>query len=318
MVNKVSLDSFFKEFLVSRCGTFRLLFFFIFLVFLSFNWGACNSNSDKKVRHEDMANEEEMGTIEADKFLKLNGQSTAFFLDYFNRSYNSFLNLDSTDDFFLRSFLWTADSNKVISFLQDSFLIQQVWVEDSFLNVQIENWDEYLSNYSKYFVFNNDSSFFLDWISYSFILERDKSGKLTVSEGEPDQQVFLVDADLRRRFRVYFSGPGTVISSGLFLGESNFMVVGFVAEGSPVEQSEQLFRVDSSAGNVYYSENEKNSLTKKNEDLKTESGENMVQKLVPFVIKVDVNERLFELFQYVGNRDWTDWVQRERKVFLSK
>lgn len=88
---------------------------------------------------------------------------------------------------------------------------------------------EELMLYKHLFVFSPDREKFIDLDTYNFFLSKDKSGRLLGETGDPETEVALVDTVHRQRFRLSFTGPGTIAEDAAWIG-NNKIVLAYTAD----------------------------------------------------------------------------------------
>lgn len=81
-------------------------------------------------------------------------------------------------------------------------------------------------DFQPFFVYSPDSTLILDMVSYGNILHRNKKGAAVLESGEPDTEVAIMDAVTRRRYRILFAGPSTVIRDASWLDNTTVLIGG--------------------------------------------------------------------------------------------
>lgn len=81
-------------------------------------------------------------------------------------------------------------------------------------------------DFSPYFVYSPDSSLALDMYSYGNFLHKTKSGKSVLENGEPDTEVAVVNVQTKKRERILFAGPGTVIKEAVWINKHTVLIAG--------------------------------------------------------------------------------------------
>lgn len=84
---------------------------------------------------------------------------------------------------------------------------------------------EELQPYLPYLIYNSDSSQAIDLVTYNYMLDR-KNGETVLEPAGPDTEVAVIDLKKNMRTRIFFSGPGTTIREGKWLGENTVLLGG--------------------------------------------------------------------------------------------
>ena len=92
--------------------------------------------------------------------------------------------------------------------------------------------DTFFKCYSKLIIYNDDSSKFIDPLSYSLIVEADSKGKLHARGGEVDHEVSVVDIDKKTRTRLLFCGPSCEIQKAFWYNDQIVGIMGLSSEYS--------------------------------------------------------------------------------------
>ncbi|GAA0531202.1 hypothetical protein [Chitinophaga japonensis] len=80
--------------------------------------------------------------------------------------------------------------------------------------------------FQPYFVYSPDSSRIVDMVSYGSFLHKGKNGKTVLEAGEPDVEVAIVNVQTKKRERILFAGPSTVIKEAVWVDDHTVLIAG--------------------------------------------------------------------------------------------
>ena len=75
-------------------------------------------------------------------------------------------------------------------------------------------------------VYSPDEKKVLDLGSYGTVISKTKNGKTRIQQGEADSEVAVIDIPRKKRRRVFFSGPGSLIEKGFWMNDSTVVLAG--------------------------------------------------------------------------------------------
>lgn len=90
----------------------------------------------------------------------------------------------------------------------------------------------FYDNYGKLITYNQDSSLFIDPLSYSLIVEK-VNGKLTARNAGPDHEVAIVNPETKERTRLLFCGTTCEIQSAYWHNNDMVAIMGLTSENNP-------------------------------------------------------------------------------------
>jgi hypothetical protein len=100
------------------------------------------------------------------------------------------------------------------------------WVDDS-LVISRQNLDgDFLKTYESVLVYSPDEKKVLDVGSYGSVITKNKKGKSTIQPGGPDVEVAIIDVPGKKRRRIFFSGPGSLVEKGFWMNDSTVVLAG--------------------------------------------------------------------------------------------
>lgn len=166
--------------------------------------GACTNNTNEKIVAP--VEDEEETTVEADSVVSLQGMAK-----------------DKVD-------AWLAYIHPDYTLSIDSFKLNGVWIEDSLLPIDYSNAADFLELYQPFLIESADKNYALDLDSYNIILSKNQDNEIEGYSGEPDAQVFLIDNNLNKKFRLLFFGPGNHIDEAYWLDNETFILMGVFNE----------------------------------------------------------------------------------------
>ncbi|MGV3764912.1 MAG: hypothetical protein ACO1NW_02250 [Chitinophagaceae bacterium] len=120
----------------------------------------------------------------------------------------------------------------------DSFVLSEIWVEDSLVTEPFKPDSMYYPLYGKYLRYTSDSAYFVDLDSYNILLT-ETNGTVTGTVGGPDNQVFLIDKNNQIKKRLLFNGPGTYIQDAWWINNESVLLAS-VAETDSVNRFEPV------------------------------------------------------------------------------
>jgi hypothetical protein len=121
---------------------------------------------------------------------------------------------------------WLEQSTKNPQVRLKDFSYADNWVDDS-LMITKQNIDrEFLKAYESVLVYSPDEKKVLDLGSYGSVISKSKNGKTRIQQGEPDVEVAVIDLPAKKRRRIFFSGPGSLIEKGFWMNDSTVVLAG--------------------------------------------------------------------------------------------
>jgi hypothetical protein len=115
------------------------------------------------------------------------------------------------------------------SFSMDSFNYRSEY-SNNFIYTLAKLTKDYYKKYGRFFVYNSDSSKFIDLFSYYLIIKVDKNGRLHRGGTEADQEVAVIDARSQKRYRVFFCGTPCFVAKAVWLGNEEIALIGLTTE----------------------------------------------------------------------------------------
>jgi hypothetical protein len=82
-----------------------------------------------------------------------------------------------------------------------------------------------LALYKSYLAYNADSSKAVDVYSYNLLL-RNKNGRVTAMQGDPDSQINLIDLKNKTSQRIFFTGPSAAFWDAKWIDDNSILVAG--------------------------------------------------------------------------------------------
>lgn len=86
--------------------------------------------------------------------------------------------------------------------------------------------DDRFEQFKPYFVYSPDSSQVVDLVSYGNFLHKGKNGKVALEAGEPDTEVAIVNVQTKKRERILFAGPSTVVKQAVWINDHTVLIAG--------------------------------------------------------------------------------------------
>ena len=145
-------------------------------------------------------------------------------------SVTTFTPVDSSSEF-LDTFSsnlqpWLEQTIKTSQVRLRDFRYADNWVDDS-LVISKQNLDkEFLKSYESVLVYSPDEKKVLDLGSYGTVIRKNKKGQNQIQPGEPDIEVAVIDLESKRRRRIFFSGPGSLVEKGFWMNDSTVLLAG--------------------------------------------------------------------------------------------
>jgi hypothetical protein len=116
------------------------------------------------------------------------------------------------------------DSSTASNFPADSLQRTNVDTVSSIDNIIME--EERFQQFKPYFVYSPDSSQVVDMVSYGNFLHIGRNGKVVLEAGEPDTEVAVVNVQTKKRERILFAGPSTVVKQAVWLDDHTVLIAG--------------------------------------------------------------------------------------------
>lgn len=116
-----------------------------------------------------------------------------------------------------------------LSFSLDSFMKSDTVAGELHIRSYIPT-DSFYRLFGGLITYNSDSSKFIDAYSTSWIIEADSDGKLHGREGEPDQEVCVIDLKKNTRTRLLFCGPGCQVQKVFWYNEDVVGIMGLMSD----------------------------------------------------------------------------------------
>ena len=114
-------------------------------------------------------------------------------------------------------------------FSLDSFNYRSEYNNDFIYTVAKLNKD-YYKKYGAFFVYNADSTKFIDAFSYYLVITIDKRGHLWRGGTEADQEVAVIDIKAQKRYRVFFCGTPCFVAKTVWIGDDKIALMGLTTE----------------------------------------------------------------------------------------
>jgi len=80
--------------------------------------------------------------------------------------------------------------------------------------------------FRQFFVYSPDSSRVIDMVSYGNFLHQGTHGKVVLESGEPDTEVAIVNVQTKKRERILFTGPSTIIKQAVWIDDHTILIAG--------------------------------------------------------------------------------------------
>ncbi len=121
---------------------------------------------------------------------------------------------------------WLEQSVKNPQVRLKDFKYAENWVEDSLIT-NTQNLDrEFLKTYQSVLVYSPNEKKVLDLGSYGTVARTNEKGEVSIEEGDADIEVAVVDLPSKKRRRIFFSGPGSLIEKGFWMNDSTVILAG--------------------------------------------------------------------------------------------
>ncbi|WP_298737228.1 hypothetical protein [uncultured Chitinophaga sp.] len=86
--------------------------------------------------------------------------------------------------------------------------------------------EERFEQFKQFFVYSPDSSQVVDMVSYGNFLHQGRNGKVVLEAGEPDTEVSIVNVQTKKRERILFCGPSTVVKQAVWIDDHTILIAG--------------------------------------------------------------------------------------------
>lgn len=86
--------------------------------------------------------------------------------------------------------------------------------------------EDRFEQFKPFFVYSPDSSQVVDMVSYGNFLHKGRNGKVVLEAGEPDTEVAIVNVQTKKRERVLFAGPSTVVKQAVWIDDHTVLIAG--------------------------------------------------------------------------------------------
>jgi hypothetical protein len=86
--------------------------------------------------------------------------------------------------------------------------------------------EDKFQQFSAFFVYSPDSSQVVDMVSYGNFLHKGRNGKVVLEAGEPDTEVAIVNVQTKKRERILFTGPSTIIKEAVWINDHTILIAG--------------------------------------------------------------------------------------------
>jgi len=109
---------------------------------------------------------------------------------------------------------------------------EERWQDDSVHAEPYQVPEGFVKNYSPLLRWSPDSTLILDFGSHGSLIVPNKKGHPHLEKGEPETEIALVDMEHNQRTRLLYVGPSAKILDGLWLDNSELMILGtFKSDG---------------------------------------------------------------------------------------
>jgi hypothetical protein len=106
------------------------------------------------------------------------------------------------------------------------FKYAENWVDDSLVTSK-QNLDrDFTKVYQSVLVYSPDEKKVLDLGSYGSVVEKSNKGQSKIQPGGPDIEVAVIDLPSKKRRRIFFSGPGSLVEKGFWMNDSTVVLAG--------------------------------------------------------------------------------------------
>ncbi|HEX6179718.1 MAG TPA: hypothetical protein VFZ47_00655 [Chitinophagaceae bacterium] len=121
---------------------------------------------------------------------------------------------------------WLDRTTRQTTLRLDNFQYVENRVDDSLIITPANLTPDFYKTYKTVLVYSPDSSKVLDLGSYGAMVTKDNSGQTRVVQGEPDSEIAVLDRLTRKKRRIFFFGPNTIIEKGFWVNESTIILAG--------------------------------------------------------------------------------------------
>ena len=104
--------------------------------------------------------------------------------------------------------------------------LEERWQDDSLQQEPFQLTQSFAQNYKTVLRWSPDSNYILDIGSYGAVVEKNNDGEVDLQYGEPDTEVALIDTKKSLRTRLFYVGPSAEIKDGMWLNNTELMVLG--------------------------------------------------------------------------------------------
>lgn len=132
--------------------------------------------------------------------------------------------LKSWTDMKLMSWKSWVDSSTAGQFGPDS--LERTTVDTIAITDSITMEEDRFEQFKQFFVYSPDSSQVVDLVSYGNFLHKGTNGKVVLEAGEPDTEVAIVNVQTKRRERILFAGPSTVVKEAVWINDHTILIAG--------------------------------------------------------------------------------------------
>jgi hypothetical protein len=142
----------------------------------------------------------------------------------------TFSGVDSSSEF-LDSFSsnlqpWLDQTMKNPQVKLRDFKYAENWVDDSLVTTKQNIDKDFLKSYQSVLVYSPHEKKVLDLGSYGTVITKTKKGESSIMHGEPDIEIAVIDLRTKKRRRIFFSGPGSLIEKGFWMNDSTVLLAG--------------------------------------------------------------------------------------------
>jgi len=100
------------------------------------------------------------------------------------------------------------------------------WVDDSLVTSK-QNLDrDFLKVYQSVLIYSPDEKKVLDLGSYGSVVDKGANGQSRIQAAGPDIEVAVIDLPAKKRRRIFFSGPGSLVEKGFWMNDSTVVLAG--------------------------------------------------------------------------------------------
>jgi hypothetical protein len=108
----------------------------------------------------------------------------------------------------------------------EKFKMVNTWKEDSMLNSDFNTTKSFVDKYGELLRFSPDSAHFIDLGSYNVEVEVDAKGNKTYQDLGPDIEISLVSINDKKRTRLIFLGPGSMVDDAGWMDNETAIIAG--------------------------------------------------------------------------------------------